>query len=71
MPKRPPKAWWDTQKQRVEDQYPSSDPVIKRLMHTEGYKTYDEAINHITAGIWYDYKPITRKRLSKGGISSE
>ena len=48
MPRRPPKKWFDKMKRKTKKQYP----------------TYPEKrINKIVAGIWYDYKPSTRKRI--------
>ena len=50
MPKRPPKKWFDKMKRKVKKQYP----------------TYSQKrINKIVAGIWYDYKASTRKRILK------
>ena len=50
MPRRPPKKWFDKMKRKVKKQYP----------------TYSQKrINKIVAGIWYDYKSSTRKRILK------
>ena len=48
MPRRPPKKWFDKMKRKTKKQYP---------------KYPEKRINKIVAGIWYDYKPSTRKRI--------
>ena len=50
MPRRPPKKWFDKMKRKAKKQYP-------------GYS--EKRINKIVAGIWYDYKASTRKRILK------
>lgn len=51
MPKRPPKSWFNKMKRKTKRQYP----------------TYGEKrVNKIVAGIWYGYKPSTRKRILGG-----
>ena len=50
MPKRPPKKWFDKMKRKAKKQYP---------------KYSQKRINKIVAGIWYDYKASTRKRILK------
>lgn len=52
MPERPPKKWFNMMKRKVKE-----NPKYK------GYGM--ERINKIVAGIWYDYKESTRKRLTK------
>lgn len=52
MPRRPPKKWFDSMKRKV-----------KRQKKYRGYS--EKRINKIVAGIWYDYKPSTRKRILK------
>lgn len=48
MPRRPPKKWFDKMKRKAKKQYP---------------KYGEKRINKIVAGIWYDYKASTRKRI--------
>ena len=50
MPRRPPKKWFDKMKRKAKKQYP---------------KYSEKRINKIVAGIWYDYKSSTRKRILK------
>ena len=50
MPRRPPKKWFDKMKRKAKKQYPSYS---------------EKRINKIVAGIWYDYKPSTRRRILK------
>lgn len=52
MPERPPKKWFDMMKGKVK-----KNPKYK------GYGA--KRISKIVAGIWYDYKESTRKRLTR------